>query len=313
MPCLRRTEFGFVFQFGQLVPELTCLENVALPLRLGGMKRRPAERIARTWLDRLAVGDTDDSTPGQVSGGQSQRVAMARALITEPSVVFADEPTGALDTLSGELVMRLLSETAKQTDAAVVLVTHEARVAAYSDREAAPVTVSLRGTTGNPDFVELVRNSVAPYSGQITVASSNEKRVSDEARMVDDVRNILLGGALSILLLAGVSLLVLAQEQVRERRRALGALSATGVPVRVIARSLLWQNGIPLLLGIVLATVTGIAVAALGRRLFWDGLYVDWSAVGLLAAAAIAMVLLVMASTMPSVRAAAKSENLRTE
>ncbi|MFI9456602.1 ABC transporter ATP-binding protein [Amycolatopsis sp. NPDC052450] len=132
---LRRTEFGFVFQFGQLVPELTCLENVALPLRLGGMKRRPAERIARDWLDRLEVGDSDDSTPGQVSGGQSQRVAMARALITEPSVIFADEPTGALDTLSGELVMRLLSETAKQTDAAVVLVTHEPRVAAYSDRE----------------------------------------------------------------------------------------------------------------------------------------------------------------------------------
>ncbi|AUI63674.1 ABC transporter ATP-binding protein [Amycolatopsis sp. BJA-103] len=132
---LRRTEFGFVFQFGQLVPELTCLENVALPLRLGGMKRRPAERLARDWLDRLEVGDSDDSTPGQVSGGQSQRVAMARALITEPSVIFADEPTGALDTLSGERVMRLLSETAKQTDAAVVLVTHEPRVAAYSDRE----------------------------------------------------------------------------------------------------------------------------------------------------------------------------------
>ncbi|MER6666545.1 ABC transporter ATP-binding protein [Amycolatopsis japonica] len=132
---LRRTEFGFVFQFGQLVPELTCLENVALPLRLSGMRRRPAERIARGWLDRLAVGDIDDSTPGQVSGGQSQRVAMARALVTEPSVVFADEPTGALDTLSGELVMRLLSEAAKQSDAAVVLVTHEPRVAAYSDRE----------------------------------------------------------------------------------------------------------------------------------------------------------------------------------
>ena len=132
---LRRTEFGFVFQFGQLVPELTCLENVALPLRLGGMRRRPAERIARGWLDRLAVGDTGDSTPGQVSGGQSQRVAMARALVTEPSVIFADEPTGALDTLSGELVMRLLSEAAKETDAAVVLVTHEPRVAAYSDRE----------------------------------------------------------------------------------------------------------------------------------------------------------------------------------
>ncbi|RSN57407.1 ABC transporter permease [Amycolatopsis sp. WAC 04182] len=181
------------------------------------------------------------------------------------------------------------------------------------DLAVAPVTVSLRGTTGDPDFVELVRNSVAPYSGQVAVASFNEKRVSDEARMYDDVRTILFGGALSILLLAGVSLLVLAQEQVRERRRALGALSATGVPVRVIVRSLLWQNGIPLLVGIVIATVTGIAVAALGRRLFWDGLYVDWSAVGMLAAAAIAMVLLVTASTVPSVRAAARTENLRTE
>ncbi|MFJ8914892.1 FtsX-like permease family protein [Amycolatopsis sp. NPDC102389] len=181
------------------------------------------------------------------------------------------------------------------------------------DLAAAPVTVSLRGTTGDPDFVELVRNSVAPYSGQVTVGSSNGKRASDEARMFDDVRTILFSGALLILLLAGVSLLVLAQEQVRERRRALGALSATGVPVRVIVRSLLWQNGIPLLLGIVVATVTGIAVAALGRRLFWEGLYVDWSAVGLLAAAAIAMVLLVTASTVPSVRAAAKTENLRTE
>ncbi|RSM82983.1 ABC transporter permease [Amycolatopsis sp. WAC 01375] len=181
------------------------------------------------------------------------------------------------------------------------------------DLAAAPVTVSLRGTTGDPDFVELVRNSVAPYSGQVTVASYNGKRASDEARMFDDARNILFGGALLVLLLAGVSLLVLAQEQVRERRRALGALSATGVPVRVIVRSLLWQNGIPLLLGIVVATATGIALAALGRRLFWDGLYVDWSAVGMLIAAAVAMVLLVTASTVPSVRSAAKAENLRTE
>lgn len=181
------------------------------------------------------------------------------------------------------------------------------------DLSGTSLTVSLRGTPGNPDFVELVRNSVAPYSGQVAVAAYNDERATDEARMFDDARSILLGGALLVLLLAGVSLLVLAQEQVRERRRALGALSATGVPVRVIVRSLLWQNGIPLVLGIAVATATGIAVAALGRRLFWDGLYVDWSAVVLLAAAAIAMVLLVTASTVPSVRAAAKTENLRTE
>jgi putative ABC transport system ATP-binding protein len=132
---LRRTDFGFVFQFGQLVPELTCLENVALPLRLDGIRRGPAEKLAREWLDRLEVGDTADKRPGEMSGGQGQRTAVARALVTQPRVVFADEPTGALDSLNGERVMRLLVAAAKETGAAVVLVTHEPRVAAYSDRE----------------------------------------------------------------------------------------------------------------------------------------------------------------------------------
>ncbi|MFC0115255.1 ABC transporter ATP-binding protein [Kibdelosporangium aridum] len=132
---LRRTEFGFVFQFGQLVTELTCLENVALPLRLAGVKRAVAERQAREWLERLEVGSVATKRPGEVSGGQGQRVAVARAMVTEPRVLFADEPTGALDSLSGERVMNLLVTTAKQTETAIVLVTHEARVAAYSDRE----------------------------------------------------------------------------------------------------------------------------------------------------------------------------------
>jgi putative ABC transport system ATP-binding protein len=132
---LRRTEFGFVFQFGQLVPELTCVENVALPLRLGGRKRRAAETSAREWLSRLEVDDVAAKRPGEVSGGQGQRVAVARALVTEPKVIFADEPTGALDSLNGEHVMRLLTDAAKESGAAVILVTHEARVAAYSDRE----------------------------------------------------------------------------------------------------------------------------------------------------------------------------------
>ncbi|HEY0496073.1 MAG TPA: ABC transporter ATP-binding protein [Kutzneria sp.] len=132
---LRRTEFGFVFQFGQLVPELTSLENVALPLRLGGMRRREAESRATEWLARLEVADVADKRPGETSGGQGQRVAVARALVTSPKVVFADEPTGALDSLNGERVMRLLVAAAKDANAAVVLVTHEVRVAAYSDRE----------------------------------------------------------------------------------------------------------------------------------------------------------------------------------
>ncbi|MGK5523088.1 ABC transporter ATP-binding protein [Micromonospora sp. URMC 107] len=132
---LRRQEFGFVFQFGQLVPELTCLENVALPLRLGRVGRREAERRAAEWLERLEVAEVAGKRPGEVSGGQGQRVAVARALVTRPRVVFADEPTGALDSLNGERVMRLLTAAARESGAAVVLVTHEARVAAYSDRE----------------------------------------------------------------------------------------------------------------------------------------------------------------------------------
>ena len=132
---LRRTDFGFVFQFGQLVPELSCLENVALPLRLGGTRRRTAEAKALEWLDRLEVADFANNRPGEVSGGEGQRVAVARALVMAPRVVFADEPTGALDSLNGEHVMRLLTGAVKETGAAVILVTHEARVAAYADRE----------------------------------------------------------------------------------------------------------------------------------------------------------------------------------
>ncbi|MFJ9307330.1 ABC transporter ATP-binding protein [Streptomyces cyaneofuscatus] len=132
---LRRSDFGFVFQFGQLVPELTCVENVALPLRLNGVKRKAAERTAREWMERLEVEDTAGKRPGEVSGGQGQRVAVARALAASPKVIFADEPTGALDSLNGERVMELLTEAARSSNVAVVLVTHEARVAAYSDRD----------------------------------------------------------------------------------------------------------------------------------------------------------------------------------
>lgn len=132
---LRRSEFGFVFQFGQLVPELTCVENVALPMRLNGTRRKAAERIALEWMERLEVDDIGAKRPGEVSGGQGQRVAVARALAASPKVIFADEPTGALDSLNGERVMRLLTDAARSSHVAVVLVTHEARVAAYSDRD----------------------------------------------------------------------------------------------------------------------------------------------------------------------------------
>ncbi|MET8967468.1 ABC transporter ATP-binding protein [Streptomyces hydrogenans] len=143
---LRRTDFGFVFQFGQLVPELSCVENVALPLRLNGEKRKAAEARAVEWLARLEVDDTAAKRPGEISGGQGQRVAVARALVSAPRVIFADEPTGALDSLNGERVMRLLTDASRDTGAAVVLVTHEARVAAWSDREVVVRDGSVRSS-----------------------------------------------------------------------------------------------------------------------------------------------------------------------
>ena len=147
---LRRERFGFVFQFGQLVPELTALENVSLPLRLTGTGREAAEAAAHEWLGRMELQDVTRSYPGELAGGQAQRVAVARALISEPDVIFADEPTGSLDSMNGERVMDLLTSAAREGGAAVLMVTHDVRVAAYAGREvvladgrlAAPVVAS---------------------------------------------------------------------------------------------------------------------------------------------------------------------------
>lgn len=132
---LRRTAFGFVFQFGQLVPELTAAENVALPLLLDGIARAEAESRAAAWFPRLGLQGLEGRRPGDMSGGQAQRVSVARALVAGPAVIFADEPTGSLDSLAGEQVMELLTAAARSTGASVVIVTHEARVAAYAHRE----------------------------------------------------------------------------------------------------------------------------------------------------------------------------------
>jgi putative ABC transport system ATP-binding protein len=132
---LRRERFGFVFQFGQLVPELTAQENVALPLLLDGVKRAAALVEARSWFERLDLDGLEGRRSGELSGGQAQRVALARGLVARPDVLFADEPTGSLDSLTGERVMDLLSAAAREQGTTVVVVTHEARVAAYADRE----------------------------------------------------------------------------------------------------------------------------------------------------------------------------------
>jgi len=132
---LRRDRFGFVFQFGQLVPELTAEENVALPLLLSGIRRASALQDARAWFGRLGLDGLEQRRSGELSGGEAQRVALARSLVARPEVLFADEPTGSLDSLSGEHVMNLLTAAARQQGTTVILVTHEPRVAAYADRE----------------------------------------------------------------------------------------------------------------------------------------------------------------------------------
>ena len=132
---LRRDRFGFVFQSGQLVPELTAEENVALPLLLSGTRRGPAMTAARKWFGTLGLDGLEHRRSGELSGGQAQRVALARGLVAGPEVLFADEPTGSLDSVSGELVMDLLTAAAREHGTTVVLVTHDARVAAYADRE----------------------------------------------------------------------------------------------------------------------------------------------------------------------------------
>jgi putative ABC transport system ATP-binding protein len=131
---LRRSRFGFVFQFGQLVPELPAVENVALPLLLNGAGRRASLTAASGWFPRLGLDGLEDRLPGELSGGQSQRVAIARALVAQPDVLFADEPTGALDSLASDQVMELLVDAARQAGTSVILVTHEPRIAAYADR-----------------------------------------------------------------------------------------------------------------------------------------------------------------------------------
>ncbi len=117
---LRRDRFGFVFQSGQLVPELTA---------------GPAMTAARKWFGTLGLDGLEQRRSGELSGGQAQRVALARGLVAGPEVLFADEPTGSLDSVSGELVMELLTDAAREHGTTVILVTHDARVAAYADRE----------------------------------------------------------------------------------------------------------------------------------------------------------------------------------
>lgn len=131
---LRRREIGFVFQFYNLLPVLNALENAALPLTLDGLLFAEAQAKASNWLIKFGLQDRLYHRPDQLSGGQQQRVAIARALVAEPALILADEPTGNLDTHASDEIAGLLKKVAKEFGRAVIIVTHDPRIAAYADR-----------------------------------------------------------------------------------------------------------------------------------------------------------------------------------
>jgi putative ABC transport system ATP-binding protein len=150
---LRRERIGFVFQAFNLLPSLTVAQNIALPLRLDG--RRPRRSTVREIAARVGLDRRLRNRPSQLSGGQQQRVAIARALITRPEVVFADEPTGALDTQTGRDVLELLRELVDQDRHTVVMVTHDPVAAAYADQVVMLADGHVAGTLDDPTVDEV--------------------------------------------------------------------------------------------------------------------------------------------------------------
>ncbi len=130
----RREQCGFVFQSGGLFPSLTALKQVAIPLTYIGVEKRQAYRKAREVLEEVGLGDRIDSLPGEMSGGQNQRVAIARMLSKDPNLVFCDEPTSALDSENGAVVANLLRREARSRQAMILCVTHDDRLRRFADR-----------------------------------------------------------------------------------------------------------------------------------------------------------------------------------
>ncbi len=134
LSAFRRRRLGFIFQFFNLLPTLSAVENVALPLLLDGQSLSRIADKAKELLSLMGLGDRLHHRPDQLSGGEMQRVAIARALVTDPLVVLADEPTGNLDTKMGTLVLEMLARTARERGQTIIMVTHDARAASFSGR-----------------------------------------------------------------------------------------------------------------------------------------------------------------------------------
>jgi putative ABC transport system ATP-binding protein len=162
---LRRDRIGFVFQSFNLLPALTAAQNVALPLRLAG--RRPDQARVGQALAEVGLGQRAGHRPAELSGGQQQRVAIARALVTGPSVVFADEPTGALDSTSGREVLRLLRKVADDERRTVVMVTHDPVSAAWADRVLFLADGRLAGELANPTAEQVAARMTGLEAGRV--------------------------------------------------------------------------------------------------------------------------------------------------
>ncbi|MFE0028252.1 FtsX-like permease family protein [Amycolatopsis sp. NPDC059021] len=228
------------------------------------------------------------------------------------SVSYYDDSHRPLGTW---IVPRLISATPRETDSPLQGTTVMATPGAMAGLDLSRVWASgtIQATSHDPDFAEHARNALAPLTWHASLFVSSTYQLSKSQRAYLAIRAGLLTGAAFTLLLAGVSLLVLGLEQLRERRRTIAMLAAAGVPVRVLARSVVWQNAIPLVLGIVTAVVTGIGLSALGTRLTHASFTIDWLAVGVLSAAAAALVLLVTVVTLPSLRGASRLAAMRME